>query len=163
MSLESIYYIGQSISVVVIIATLFAILHQGQQANQIARSELSHDQLLNSHGLLGPTVATNPEYADFLVRVLEENAAMSATDRIRFLNFMHSLVIVFGSAHTLKSKGMIEAQMFADSASAMVWWMQFDRSRGWWKGARKHYSDGVRDAIDEIVANRQVSPVGATP
>lgn len=41
MTLENVYYLGQTIAVVVIIATLFAILHQGHQTNKIARAELT--------------------------------------------------------------------------------------------------------------------------
>lgn len=162
MTLETIYYIGQSVSVIVIVATLLALFYQVHQANQIARSELSHGQLLSGHGLLGPTIATNPEYAEFLVRVLESDAPMKPADRLRFLNFMHSLVIIFGSAQTLKSKGLIEVQMFQDSASAVTWWMSFERSRKWWRSARSVYRDDVRVAIDALligsIAGHETSP-----
>ena len=151
MTLETIYYIGQSVSVIVIIATLLALFYQVRQANQIARSQLSHGQLLSGHGLLGPTIATNPEYAEFLVRVLEGDAPLNPADRLRFLNYMHSLVIIFGSAQTLKSKSLIEAQMFQDTASALTWWFSFDRSRKWWRSARSVYRDDVRVAIDALL------------
>ncbi|MEM8635448.1 MAG: hypothetical protein AAGF33_10770 [Pseudomonadota bacterium] len=153
MTLETVYYIGQLVSVIVIIATLLALFYQVHQANQIARSELSHGQLLSGHGLLGPTIATNPEYAEFLVRVLESDALLEPTDRLRFLNFMHSLVIIFGSAQTLKSKGLIEAQMFQDSASAVSWWMSFERSRKWWQSARSAYRKDVCIAIDGLLVS----------
>jgi hypothetical protein len=41
MTLESIYYIGQTIAVVVIVATLVAILYHGYQTNNIARAHLT--------------------------------------------------------------------------------------------------------------------------
>lgn len=41
MSLENIYYIGQAIAVVVIIATLIAILVQSHQTNKTTRANLT--------------------------------------------------------------------------------------------------------------------------
>ena len=46
MTLENIYYIGQTLAVIVIIATLIALLIQTRQTNARARAETSRATML---------------------------------------------------------------------------------------------------------------------
>lgn len=46
MTLENIYYIGQTLAVIVIIATLIALLIQTRQTNALARAETSRATML---------------------------------------------------------------------------------------------------------------------
>ncbi len=41
MTFEDIYYVSQIVAVIVIVATLIAILYQGYQTNKIARADLT--------------------------------------------------------------------------------------------------------------------------
>jgi hypothetical protein len=67
MTLESIYYIGQTVAVVVIVLTLFAILYQCYQTNKIARADLTLNLWMPA-GAAHYSFVDTPEKADFMHR-----------------------------------------------------------------------------------------------
>ena len=76
MTLENIYYLGQTIAVVVIVATLVAILYQGYQTNKIARADLTLNMWMQA-GAAHYSFVDSPEKADFMHRALNDGGSLT--------------------------------------------------------------------------------------
>jgi hypothetical protein len=82
MTLESIYYVGQTIAVVVIVATLVAIVYQGYQTNKIARADLTLTMWMHT-GAAHYSFVDSPEKADFMHRALNDGGSLTEPEKLR--------------------------------------------------------------------------------
>lgn len=163
MNLEEIYYIGQTVAVVVIVATLFAILYQGWQTNKIARSEMT----LSSWTQTGQThysLVDSPEKADFMQRALFGAAALTDAEKLRFGNLMGLAIGTHEGAYMLLQRGLIEHAAYQRSEGVTRLYMQSPRVRKWWRTRREFsYDAQFRALIDKIAAEfeKPAAPAGA--
>lgn len=73
MTLESIYYIGQTVAVVVIVLTLLAILYQGYQTNKIARADLTLNMWMQA-GAAHHSFVDTPQKANFMREIQQHQS-----------------------------------------------------------------------------------------
>lgn len=150
MALEEIYYAGQTIAVVVIIATLFAILFQGYQTNKIARAELTLDLWVHA-GSANYSLMDSPEKADFMNRALFGVEPLSDAEKIRFANLMGYALGMHEGAFMLSNRGLIEPTAFARTGGLMRMYFQSPRVRKWWLTRREFgYDPAFRSIIDRM-------------
>ena len=69
MTLDTLYYASQIVGVVVIVATLIAILWQGYQTNKIARADLTLSMWMQT-GAMHYSLFDSPEKAEFMHRAM---------------------------------------------------------------------------------------------
>lgn len=157
MTLENIYYISQIGAVIVIIATLFAILWQGHQTNKIARAELTLDWWMAA-GALNQSVIDSDDKAAFMTRVFDPSATLSREDMTRITFQMHTQVGIFQAAFGLRRRGLVEEAPFALSRRGMSGFMGSAIARQWW---RNHRGDGYEPEflkiMDEVVSEAEMA------
>ncbi len=150
MTLENIYYIGQTIAVVVIVATLFAILYQGWQTNKIARSEMTLSSWIQS-GQTHYSLVDSPEKADFMQRALFGKAALTEAEKIRLGNMMGLAIGLHEGAYMLLQRGLIEHAAYKRGEGVTRLYLQSPRVRKWWRSRREYsYDPKFRALIDKM-------------
>ncbi len=164
MILENIYYIGQTVAVVVIILTLFAILYQGWQTNRIARSEMTLSSWIQS-GQTHYSLVDSPEKADFMQRALFGEAALTEAEKLRFGNLMGLAIGMHEGAYMLMQRGLIEHAAYKRGEGITRLYMQSPRVRKWWRARREYsYDPKFRALIDNIAEefDKPAAPEGAS-
>lgn len=163
MTLENIYYIGQTIAVIVIVLTLFAILYQGWQTNKIARSEMTRASWMES-GQTHYTLVDSPEKADFMQRALFGIAPLTDAEKLRFGNLMGLAIGTHEGAYMLMRRGLFEHAAYRRSEGITRLYMQSPRVRKWWRTRREFsYDPQFRALIDKITEEfeKPAAPEGA--
>lgn len=157
MTLENIYYIGQTIAVVIIILTLLAILWQGWQTNSIARSEMTLSSWTQS-GQTHYSLVDSPEKADFMQRALFGGAALTEAEKLRFGNLMGLAIGTHEGAYMLLQRGLIEQAAYRRSEGVTRLYMQSPRVRKWWRSRREYsYDPKFRALIDAIGSEFEIA------
>ena len=160
MTLENIYYIGQTIAVVVIVLTLLAILWQGWQTNRIARSDMTRASWIET-GQTHYSLVDSPEKADFMQRALFGEAALTEAEKLRFGNLMGLAIGAHEGAFMLMQRGLIEPAAYRRSEGISRLYMQSPRVRKWWRARREYsYDPKFRTLIDKM-AEAFEKPAGA--
>lgn len=147
MTLDQLYYVSQIVAVIVIIATLLAILWQGYQTNKIARAELTLDWWMAA-GALNQSVIDSDDKAAFMTRVFDPSAKLSPEDMTRITFQMHTQVGIFQAAYGLRRRGLVEEAPFALSRRGMAGFMGSAVARQWW---RNHRGDGYEPEFQKIM------------
>lgn len=163
MTLEEIYYIGQTIAVVVIVLTLLAILWQGWQTNRIARSEMTRSSWIET-GQTHYSLVDSPEKAEFMQRALFGEAALTEAEKLRFGNLMGLAIGTHEGAHMLLERDLIELAAYRRSEGITRLYMQSPRVRKWWRARREFsYDPKFRALIDKMAEafEKPAAPDGA--
>ena len=160
MTLETVYYIGQTVAVVVITATLIAILVQTRQTNALARAETSRTLLFTliteQHRLFG-----TPEDSDFMIKALRSNESMTDGEKQRFA---FSMALIFGMAEV--GFNMQRSGLFPDIDQARATdtirmaYLSSPRVQKWWSNSRHYYAANQEFVamIDALAAEASTPP-----
>jgi hypothetical protein len=152
MTLENVYYLGQTIAVVVIIATLFAILHQGHQTNKIARAELTLNMWMQA-GAAHYSFVDSPEKAEFMHRALNDEGSLTEPEKLRFANLLGYAIGAHEAAFMLHTRNLVEAAAYDRSEGLSRMYLQSRRVRKWWRLRREYEYDPRFRAIIDAMAN----------
>lgn len=163
MTLEEIYYVGQTIAVVVIVLTLIALLWQGRQTNRIARADLTLGLWVNA-GAANYALMDSPEKAEFMQRALFTDEALTEAEKVRFGNLMGYAVGMHEGALMLSGRGLLEPAVMARTEGLMRLYFRSPRVRKWWKTRRDFgYDPAFRSIMDKIAAEFDAADAAALP
>lgn len=152
MTLENVYYIGQTIAVVVIVATLFAILYQGYQTNRIARADLTLNLWVEA-GAANYSLMDSPEKADFMHRALYHSAPLSEPEKLRFGNLMGFALGMHEGAFMLRRRGLVESAAYERTSGIVRLYFASPRVRKWWRTRREYgYDPDFCAIVDAMTA-----------
>lgn len=169
MTLESIYYIGQTVAVVAILASLAAVFvqmrqisKQTRQMNQIARADLTLNVWMQT-GAIQLSLADSPEKADFLYRALVENQPLTGPEKLRFLYVMSVALGSHEAGFNLHRRGPIEEATYSQMEATTLSYLQDPAARKWWRRYRLKRSDPayvvlVDNMVSEIEAQAEKAP-----
>lgn len=162
MTLENIYYIGQTVAVIVIVLTLFAILWQGWQTNRIARAEMTRSSWIEM-GQMHYSLVDSPEKADFMLRALFGEASLTEAEKLRFGNLLGLAIGAQEGAFMLLQRGLIEHAAYNRSEGITRLYMQSPRVQKWWRTRREYsYDPKFRALIDAIASELEIAAPPAT-
>lgn len=151
MNLETIYFISQIVAVIVIVATLFAILWQGRQTNQIARADLTLNSWVQT-GQLQYSQIDSPEKVEFLQRALFGSAPLTDAEKLRFAYISECTVGMYYAAFNLRSRKLVEGSAYERLGGVVRWYFSSPRARKWWRAVRSQgFSPEFRQLIDKMV------------
>ena len=157
MSLETIYYIGQTIAVMVIIATLGAVLYQARQANKIAKAELTRAQLTDAATIV-ESIYTSSELSDLLLKV-DARKTLTNRELLKFQYYMYSWWNNLEGAHTLYTKGFMDKSSYDQLMRTGGYLYRTNLTQSMWKSLRPGYPEEFAKEIDRIL----VAEVGKPP
>ncbi len=153
MNLETLYYWSQIIAVVVIVATLAAILAQAHQTNRIARADLTLAMWMQT-GAMYWSLYDNPEKADFMERALNDPARLTDAEKARFTSALGVVIGTTEAAFRLRARGLVESAAYERNLNTLRIYLQSPRVRKWWRNLRDSSFDAAfRDVVDGQVAS----------
>lgn len=122
MTLESIYYIGQTIAVVIIIATLIALLYQSRQANRLARADMS-ERTMRFFGDTMGELMRYPELTATFRKVMFEPTELTPVELTQILTFLNLTLHVHRTAFLSFSGGLIDERVMHAYESNTCWYL----------------------------------------
>ncbi|MBU2604677.1 MAG: hypothetical protein KKC43_02140 [Alphaproteobacteria bacterium] len=135
MTLESIYYIGQTFAVAAILGTLVALIVQMRRADTLARAEITRS-VATEATYLQQALFSSPEAADFMHRALYTDAPLSDAETLRFSLSMNSLLVTLEMATMMTVRGYVESITTPRTKSTIRQYMASPRARAWWAEVR---------------------------
>ncbi len=135
MTLENIYYIGQTVAVIAILASLAAIWVQMRQAHRLAKLETTRAIWADAIEMLRSQVE-DEEKADFLQRALFTNEKLSDAEKTRLYLILSSLFVGMENGFAMAQSGMMEEKFWPRMRASIVDYLKPERGRRWWAVAR---------------------------
>lgn len=166
MTLENIYFIGQTISVVAILASLIFVgmqvqqaKKQTEQANNLARAQLTATTWLGGGNFQHSWVATE-ESAAFLARAVLSNEPLTTAEKMRFNIQMVSAVSAVELSYMLKQQALFDERLFERNLISIGAYIASPRTQKWWQYVgRKYFTPPFQDVIDDLVKQAQSDTV----
>lgn len=145
MTLESIYYVGQTISVIAILGSLvfvgIQVRHarlQTEQANTLARAEMSQSAGLKVLELQDGWYETT-ESAELMYRALETDAPLSRAEKLRFGVRMVTLFTGIEVVAMLYREGLCDQGMYDRVLLTGQAYCTRPRVQKWWRNVGRAY------------------------
>ncbi len=151
MTLEDIYYIGQTIAAVAILASLGAISVQLRQANRLAKLETSRAVWFDA-GARVLSQVDDAEKAAFLQRALFGTADLDDAEKTRLYIVLSSMFTTFENGFTMHANGMMDERFWPRMRDSMRDYLTPPRGRRWWALARKRTFGGDPEFCAEVDA-----------
>jgi len=154
MTLENIYYIGQTIAVLAILASLGAIWFQIRQSNRLAKLETTRTIWSDATEMLRSQVE-DKEKADFLQRALFAGEKLSEAEKVRLYLILASMFVGLENGFAMARSGMLEDEFWPRMCASTMEYLRPARGRRWWSIARtKTFAPNVAFVaeIDAIIA-----------
>ena len=136
MTLENIYYIGQTVAVIAVLVSLIAIWVQMRQANHLAKLESTRMIWSDAVNMLRSQV-DDQEKADFLQRALFTNDRLSDAEKTRLYLILSSLFVGMENGFAMAESGMMEEKFWPRMRASMIDYLKPQRGRRWWSVARQ--------------------------
>ena len=133
MTLETVYYIGQTVAVLAILLSLVGIWLQMRQSQQIARADLSN-QLRLAYQNLTFRMVDDPELVHgFRVLVIERGRLDDDITLGRMMGWFGAYANLYNDAVDATRKGLLDDWLFEEIESA---WVQYLTVPVVWKNAQ---------------------------
>lgn len=131
MTLENIYYIGQTIAVLAILGTLIALIYQLRQSNKVARKTAVQIQI---DGLLAMTrtIYETPGLADILLSGNKGLEHLKEADRLRYITFCVSSFRIWEGLYAQFVDGRIDPELWAAHINELRAQRNFEGAKQVW-------------------------------
>jgi hypothetical protein len=163
VSLETPYLLSRIAAVIAIIATLFAILWQGNLKYKTARADLSPSMRLQM-GAMHDSIVGTPEKGDLFARAFSDADRLTEGEKIRLSFNLSMLIGAHEAAFNPRSRGLIGQAVYDRSAATTRTDMTFAIMRRWWKRNRDNgYSAAYWKKIDALTEEIEIAAAAGTP
>ncbi len=136
MTLESIYYIGQTIAVVAILGSLIAIYFQMRQGQALARADSQRD-LLKSIGVFLQMTLDNPRVLRDVRLGLQEYDTASHETKSNFTTWAFAYLHVMEQCVYMKADGLITESSFNGFEAGALGIISTPGGAQWWEHSKK--------------------------
>ena len=133
MTLESIYYIGQTIAVVAILGSLIGVFVQMRQANRLARAQLtsSSQDLIADHTRY---VIENDTFARIYHQAMFTSKRLTDEECTRYISWAEKGLMNLERVYNLHRNHLVEPDIVRRLEAMMVWQLQMSPlSRAGWE------------------------------
>ncbi len=150
MTLEDIYYVGQTVAVVAILGSLFAVITQLRQAtkqiksaHETARQTALRDQI---EGLerMTRTIYETPGLAAVLLRGNQGLGGLSDEERLRYITFCTTAFRVWERLHVQYVAGQIDADLWTTHINELRAQASFQGAKEVWALRGSMFSDAFQ-------------------
>ncbi len=152
MSLENIYYIGQTIAVVAILCSLGAIYWQQRQSNIIAKSQNASGLAANYTGALN-NIMIHGDLAEIFRKVMFDEGELTPVETTRILIYFNQMLIAHRSEWQAANNGLFDPDILEDADANTAWYLTRPLFREEWKRVRAGaiYGGGFSGHIDSLI------------
>ena len=158
LTLEQIYFIGQTIAAVAVVASLIYVglqVKQNTNATQIASAQAYVAADVELVGLIN----NSPNLADVLHQGANGLSELNGGDLIRFMAFHDSVFISFQSFHLQWKRGALDETLWKTSKQAFIDLLQQKGQQDWWAKRRHWFSPEFQDYIEQAVKTEFAKPM----
>ena len=150
MSLEAIYYIGQTVAVLAILGSLVFVAYQVWQTNKLARTELTRS-LLEETRVFADSLAASAEMSGFMFESRNAAKMLPPKDFFRLGMYYASWFTVVESAFKVNEQKLMEPSVYQHIRGTTRTFDCFNM-RVWWKMARNAYAADFASDVDDAFA-----------
>ena len=154
MSLETVYYVGQTVAVVAILVSLAFVGIQIRQNTRATRAA-AHHAITDSFNAINSIIGTNPEAARIFRLGLESLANLNEDEQMSFAYLCLANMRILETLYYQKHIGTMEAQLFEAERRSIVWVAKGAGFRDWWRSNDISLSDEYRAYVDEIIVEAE--------
>lgn len=151
MTLEEIYYIGQTIAV---FALLISILFVGYQIRQNTKAikATSHHAITDSFNQINALVISDPKVARLWRVGIAGSAELSEDDAISFSMMALAYMRIFETLFYQYKNGTMDKKLFDAELNTLKWSAANPGFRVWWANNPISLSADYRDFINGLIA-----------
>ena len=149
MTLENIYYIGQTIAVVAILGSLAGIYFQQRQANKIARSDMSQ-RVSSSFSDSMRELMSNPGLALAFRKVMFERSELDPVESTQILTYFNLTLTAHADAYLAYNEGLIGRPLLTTFDGNTAWYLTAPAFEREWRRVRRFalYPPNFCDHVD---------------
>jgi hypothetical protein len=133
MTLESIYYIGQTVAVIAILGSLIGVIVQMRQANRLARAQLtsSSQDLIADHTRY---VVENNAFSKIYHQAMFTSKRLTDVECTRYISWVEKGLMNLERVYNLHRNHLVEPDIVRRLEATMVWQLQISPlSRAGWE------------------------------
>ena len=160
MSLENIYYVGQTVSVIVLIISLVFVglqirvsNRQTEQANTLARAQ-NRRELISQYGALFETGITHPEYNLPVAQCYLDFENAAPDHQAAFAHQQHKAINILEQGLYLYDEGLLDEVTLEGIENVLLMGLAMPGGRQYWARLSGGYNQRLRSHIDEILEDR---------
>lgn len=157
MSLETIYYIGQTLAVLAVLISLIAVFFQLRQQSQTARSEL-YLTAVTAFAEIFRTVRTNPEFARLYSVFLQEWDALSKIQKLQIHAFNIEMCVNLDSSLTMYEQKMIDESTVIPWIDNLLGVIITPGGAKWWNESQFFFTPQLRDTLNDRLLEPESLP-----
>ena len=150
MNLETIYYVGQSIAVIAILASLAFVGYQTRQTNRFARTELTRALLAETREF-ADSISTSPEMSAFMFEAQRAKEPLPPERFYRLAMYYASWFTAVESAFKINEEGLMEPSVY-EHIRGTTRTMDCVNLRSWREHARPYHPRDFADDVDASFA-----------
>ena len=152
MSLESIYYLGQTIAVIAILGSLIAIFWQQRQANKIVRVQNSQG-LSSAYANALRDVMNSADLAAIFRKVMFDDEELSPIEATRILLYFSVMLDSHQKAWLALEHGLYSSETLSSVDANTAWYLTKPIFLNEWKRSRAIglFGGSFADHIDSLI------------
>ena len=159
LDLEKIYFVGQTISAVAVIGSLFYLGAQLREQNRESRHKAIQDMTANfSNWQLATTI--HEDFAHLWLKGLASFETLANEEKVRCATLFVSVFRIYESMYLRHLDGLIGQEMLASYEAPIIDLMPYSGIQSWWKQRRHWFQTPFRTHIDEKIAECKSANIG---
>lgn len=152
MTLENVYYIGQTIAVVAILGTLIILIVQLRQANKLARNAANREQIASMHAATRLFI-DNPDIADLWIRGNKDVLGLTEAERLRYASLRLSLWRLWEALYTQHRDGLVDEDLWEAHLVQARMALNEPGAKAVWAIAKPTFTKNFQAFFDNLLAS----------
>jgi hypothetical protein len=150
MTLENIYFIGQTIAAVAIVVSLIYVGLQVRQNTTATRTASAQAYVTSDNEIVG-LINASPKLADILHEGANGLSTLKGGDLIRFMAFHDLVFISFQSFHLQWKKGALDEALWVTYKQSFIDLLQQKGQQEWWTIRRHWFNSEFQDYVEQAL------------
>lgn len=122
MTLENVYYVGQTIAVVAILGSLLAIFFQQRQTNKIARVDITQ-RVSSGYGDSMRSMMSDPGLAAAFRKVMFDRTELTPVEKTQILIYFNLTLTAHADAYLAYTEGLIDRRALEGLDHNTCWYL----------------------------------------
>ncbi len=158
LTLEQIYFIGQTISALAVVLSLIYVGLQIKQ-NTTATQTASAQAYVTADNEIVGLINSSPVLADILHQGANGLSSLKGGDLIRFMAFHESAFISFQSFHLQWQRGALDDSLWLTYKQAFLELLQQKGQQEWWERRRHWFNQEFQQYVEQAVEESTAIPM----
>jgi len=151
MTLENIYYVGQTIAVVALLISILFVGYQIRQNTKAIRAT-SHHAITDSFNQINALIISDPKVARLWRLGITGSAELNEDDATSFSLMVLAYMRIFETLYYQYKNGTMDKKLFDAELNTLKWTAANPGFREWWAKNPISLSNDYRDFINGLIA-----------